>query len=447
MAAHTILDDRDKRELQNSINLTKQKLQNDIDTYKQETDQAISDLREHTDNADKALKENLDSVELDLQTQINDNKAELQAEIDTNAADIATNRESIDLNRTTILNNKKELQKNIDTLEAETLEGFREVNDGLSMTKKELSETHAADKRKLEKDLTDHNVSPHAHDDMRSLIQDLTDRLNTLADSDDTTLDQLSEVVAYIKNNKSLIDGITTNKINFSDIADNLATNSASKVLSAAQGVVLKAMFDSIPEWSMKDEKPSYHVNEIDGFQSALDHDINLHNNSSTCHSDIREAMVHFQEDIDSLEQTKIDKDNIYNGLFCPDDGFVLDAKQGPVIKGMIDDINTEIEGVKTDLGNITGVGEGSIETTNIADGAITGEKIADGTIGSEKLDQSVQDRITTLASLTNILATDTGVEFRLISGSGEKMSFVVEQNRIGLWSIDNQSFYWQLHP
>ena len=36
--------------------------------------------------------------------------------------------------------------------------------------------------------------------------------VNTLLDSDDTTLDQMSEIVAYIKNNKGLIDGITTSK-------------------------------------------------------------------------------------------------------------------------------------------------------------------------------------------------------------------------------------------
>lgn len=53
-----------------------------------------------------------------------------------------------------------------------------------------------------------HNVSDTAHNDIRLLVQGLTERLNALADSDDTTLDQMSEVVAYIKSNKSLIDAI-----------------------------------------------------------------------------------------------------------------------------------------------------------------------------------------------------------------------------------------------
>lgn len=91
-----------------------------------------------------------------------------------------------------------------------------------------------------------HNVSGAAHADLRALIEGLNNRLNALADSDDTTLDQLSEIVAYIKSNKALIDAVTTGKVSTSDIVDNLTTNASGKVLSAAQGVALKAMIDGI---------------------------------------------------------------------------------------------------------------------------------------------------------------------------------------------------------
>lgn len=91
-----------------------------------------------------------------------------------------------------------------------------------------------------------HNTSGAAHADLRALIDGLTNRLNALADSDDTTLDQLSEIVAYIKSNKALIDAVTTGKVSVSDIVDNLTTNASGKVLSAAQGVALKAMIDGI---------------------------------------------------------------------------------------------------------------------------------------------------------------------------------------------------------
>lgn len=91
-----------------------------------------------------------------------------------------------------------------------------------------------------------HNVSDAAHSDIRLLIQGLTDRLNALADSDDTTLDQLSEIVAYIKSNRDMISSITTDKVSVADIIDNLTTNVTNKPLSAAQGVALKALIDAI---------------------------------------------------------------------------------------------------------------------------------------------------------------------------------------------------------
>ena len=94
--------------------------------------------------------------------------------------------------------------------------------------------------------VSEHNTASNAHNDIRLLVQGLTERLNALADSDDTTLDQMSEVVAYIKSNKSLIDAITTSKVNVSDIIDNLTTNASNKPLSAAQGVALKTMIDGI---------------------------------------------------------------------------------------------------------------------------------------------------------------------------------------------------------
>ena len=96
--------------------------------------------------------------------------------------------------------------------------------------------------------VTEHNTSNVSHNDIRLLITNLTNKLNALADSDDTTLDQLSEIVAYIKNNKSLIDSITTSKLNVSDVIDNLTTNVSNKALSAKQGITLKKLIDTINE-------------------------------------------------------------------------------------------------------------------------------------------------------------------------------------------------------
>lgn len=95
-------------------------------------------------------------------------------------------------------------------------------------------------------EVSTHSTATDAHNDIRLLIEGLTTRLNTLADSDDTTLDQMSEIVAYIKSNKSLIEEVTTNKVSVADIIDNLTTNVTTKPLSAAQGVALKALIDAL---------------------------------------------------------------------------------------------------------------------------------------------------------------------------------------------------------
>ena len=91
-----------------------------------------------------------------------------------------------------------------------------------------------------------HNTATDAHNDIRLLVQGLTERFNALADSDDETLDQMSEIVPYIKYNRSLINGIDTNKVDISDIINNLKSNNTNKPLSAKQGRVLKSLIDGI---------------------------------------------------------------------------------------------------------------------------------------------------------------------------------------------------------
>lgn len=94
--------------------------------------------------------------------------------------------------------------------------------------------------------VSQHNTDTAAHNDLRLALQELSDRINAALDSDDTTLDQMSEVVAYIKSNKILIDAITTSKVSVADIVNDLATNVADKPLSAAQGVALKKLIDDL---------------------------------------------------------------------------------------------------------------------------------------------------------------------------------------------------------
>lgn len=94
--------------------------------------------------------------------------------------------------------------------------------------------------------VSNHNTSTSAHSDIRGLISDLSTKLNNFLDIDDATTDQLSEVIELINNNKGTLESLTTSKVNVSDIVDNLTTSSASKVLSAKQGVAIKALIDAL---------------------------------------------------------------------------------------------------------------------------------------------------------------------------------------------------------
>lgn len=98
----------------------------------------------------------------------------------------------------------------------------------------------------VESAMSQHNVADDSHNDIRLEVKAISNRLNAFFDSDDQTLDELSEIVAYITENKTLIDAITSSKINVSDIVDNLTTNVSNKPLSAAQGVVLKGLIDAV---------------------------------------------------------------------------------------------------------------------------------------------------------------------------------------------------------
>ncbi len=189
-------------------------------------------------NAEKATKKANDAAD-DLQNKLNQHHFVL-----TEDKDVAGGVPSLD-------NNKKVPVTEL--YEATTSsKGITQLTDSVSSTSTTTAATPNSVKTAYDKavsagnDVKTHNSSSTAHTDIRNLISALTTRLNTLADSDDTTLDQLSEIIAYIKNNKSLIDGITTSKINVSDIIDNLTSSVTNKPLSAKQGKVLNDLITAL---------------------------------------------------------------------------------------------------------------------------------------------------------------------------------------------------------
>lgn len=113
-----------------------------------------------------------------------------------------------------------------------------------------------------------HDTSTSAHNDIRVLISDLTTKLNNFLDVDDTTTDQLSEVITLINNNKGTLESLTSSKVNVSDIVNNLTTNSSSKVLSAAQGVVIKGLIDAL---DAELDSHTHDMADVSGLDSALD--------------------------------------------------------------------------------------------------------------------------------------------------------------------------------
>lgn len=160
-----------------------------------------------------------------------------------------------------LLATKEELNSEITKITAWENKTEKSLNDEIARAEKSENELYnnitdeinraITAENIIRESLSDHDTSVFSHDDIRNLISELTSRLNALADSDDTTLDQLSEIVAYIKSNRSLIDNITTSKVNVSDIIDNLTSTAADKPLSANQGKVLKSMIGSLTKFDI----------------------------------------------------------------------------------------------------------------------------------------------------------------------------------------------------
>lgn len=187
-----------------------------------------------------ATKESLNSEISRATAKENGIVKDLEAEI--NRAELAENNLSNNINNE--INRAVITENQIQMSLLEHIADFNNVDNTADIDKP----VSTAQQTAIDSAVSNHNTSTSAHSDIRNLISGLIIRLNALADSDDTTLDQLSEIVAYIKNNKGLIDGITTSKVNVSDVVDNLDSTSENKVLSAGQGNVLKNLITDLTD-------------------------------------------------------------------------------------------------------------------------------------------------------------------------------------------------------
>lgn len=123
--------------------------------------------------------------------------------------------------------------------------------------------------------ITQHNTNTSAHNDLRISLSELSTKVNNFLNVNDTTKDQLSELIALIEANADDIESITSGKVNVADIINNLTTNVSNKPLSAAQGVVLKGLIDTINS-------------SLSGYDSRITTNatnLTTHENSSTAHN------------------------------------------------------------------------------------------------------------------------------------------------------------------
>ncbi len=221
-------------------------------------------------------------------------------------------------------------------------------------------------------ELSAHNVSEEAHSDLRLLLQELTDRLNAVADSDDTTLDQLSEIVEYIKANKTLIETFTSKKVNVADIIDNLTSRASNRPLSARQGAVLKDLIDAIvvPTKTSQLVNDSNFISEHQDLSNYVEKsDLSAHNTDEEAHNDLRialdncysviKSLLDTNDDtlnqtseivayiknnkslIDAITTSKVSVTAIVDNLTTSLSDKVLSAKQGVALKALIDALTT----------------------------------------------------------------------------------------------------------
>ena len=179
--------------------------------------------------------------------------------------------------------------------------------------------------------INDHNVSTSAHSDIRVLIDELAERLNALANSTDEDLDQMAEIVAYIKSNKSLIDSITTSKVNVTDIVNDLVTNVTNKPLSAAQGVALKALIDGL-------DAADIGLGNVDNTSDA---NKPVSSAQATAIADAKKAGTDAQINLDTHISNKSNPHGVDLGQL----GVTATATEVNYVKGVTSAIQTQLDG------------------------------------------------------------------------------------------------------
>ncbi len=241
-------------------------------------------------------------------------------------------------------------------------------------------------------------------------LKDLAEKLNKLLGTDDTTMRELQEMLDYINSNKELIDEITTQKISYTDIVDNLVTNEPGRPLSAAQGVVLKGLIDALQsaaniEHSGIREELQTLTNRIN---AILDSD-------DTTLDELSEIVAYIKNNktlIDAITTSKVSVSDIVNDLTTNIANRPLSAAQGVVLKGLIDTLQTAVNGkaptshasTATTYGTGSGTNYGHVKLSD----SITGTSGASGGVAATPAAvKAVNDKIPTTTETLTITYED----------------------------------------
>lgn len=178
----------------------------------------------------------------------------------------------------------------------------------------EITTTSQTLSQEIDSDISAHNSSASAHSDIRGLISAVDSRVddaNSDIDNADSRIDTLNATVS----------ALDTNKVNKSDIVNNLTTDDSTKPLSAAMGMELKNSIDSggsanelisahntdnEAHADIRDLVTAAHQRADDAYTAAMAgggsaaEGIEAHNTSKTAHMDIREMI----ENISATEYT-----------------------------------------------------------------------------------------------------------------------------------------------
>lgn len=208
-----------KQEYDNTLALTKEYR----DSAQASAISASANLRDTVTARNIATQASADANNFLNQTQaVYDLTVEIKQEVDETKADVDITKTEVDAVKTDIDATKADItatrteitttRAEVNTAKNEVIAIKSEVSDIKDATD-EIKTDVISIANNINNSISEHNESTTAHSDIRNLISNLTNKLNTFLDTDDESLDQISELITFIQNNRTLIEGITTSKV------------------------------------------------------------------------------------------------------------------------------------------------------------------------------------------------------------------------------------------